>query len=122
MNTEDVVGHPEHLRGVAVEDPLDFIDNGTDRAPAVRLSKGRVAAPGAVVWTSARGNHRYRARSMPLPPDLQVARHVDMLAIRPGLRVEIADQRPGRRAHDRAVRTAKNNSRDSLDRSGAQRG
>ena len=70
----------------------------------MRLAEGGVAAPAAMIGTSARRDHRDRARAVMLAPDFQIPLDVDALAVGPRLRIEIRDQRARAGADDRAVR------------------
>src|SRR5581483_8329535 len=78
----------------------------------MRLAEDRMAAPGAVVRTAARGDHRDRAHAVMLAPDAQVPVDVDGFAIGPRLSIEILDQGGGAGLRDRAVAGAEENSRN----------
>src|SRR5215831_16151885 len=56
MNRENVVGHPRHLRLIAVNEPLELIGYRCWLSAAMGLSKNLVAAPAAMVGTSSRGD------------------------------------------------------------------
>src|SRR5262249_24412711 len=94
VDREHVVSHPEHFGRVAAHDPLDFIRYAARRPAAMRLTECRMAAPRAMVGASTGRDDRDRALAVMLAPDFQIPLDLDPLPVRPGLRIEIGDQRP----------------------------
>ncbi len=92
VDGEHIVGEPQLLGMVAIEDPLDLI-HYRERGPApVRLPKCGMAAPAAMIGAAARRNDGYRSGAVVFAPDAQVLVDIDAFAVRPGLRVEVRQQ------------------------------
>src|SRR5262249_25390313 len=105
-----------HVRIVTTEQPLHFLGYCTRRASAMRVSIHGMAAPVASIRAPASRNHRNRRSSVVLAPRLHVARNIDALPIRPGLGVEVRQERRGTIPNDLANIVAENNSCDSRPR------
>ena len=103
IDGEDVVGVPQQVRVVGVDDLLDLVHDVARRAAAMRVAEDGVAAPGARERAAARGDQRHRALAVVLAPDVDVRVLIDGGAIGEGLGVQVGDHRPRLGAHDRAV-------------------
>jgi hypothetical protein len=89
VNREDVVSYPYHVWLIASDKPLDFIDDESGIAASVRLAEDLMAAPAALVRTSAGGNERGGAFAVSGAPGIHVTIDVNGVARWPGLSVEV---------------------------------
>ena len=114
MDGEDVVGVPQHVGPIALDDLLDLVHHVLRRATAMGVAEDGVAAPGARVRAAAGRDQRHRA----LP---WCSRQVSHVARRRSIASRSGNGWPSRSAivlarrgaHDVAVRVAE---RDAADR------
>src|ERR1700751_3700761 len=79
---EYIVRVPELVGIVALDDPHDLVHDIRRAAPAMRVPEHRVRTPPALVRAAARRDQVDAARSMMLPPDVEVLVVIDRIAIR----------------------------------------
>ena len=103
MNRKNVVGIPKHVRVVAPEDPLQFIDHGSRFPPAVRFAVHLVAAPLAFVGASPGGDHGHGSGAMMLTPGFKIALNGNGFAAGPRLPINVGNLRARRRTLNQAL-------------------
>src|SRR5580704_4882692 len=116
MNGEYIVGHPGHIRLVAIDQPLEFVGDRCRLSAAMSLAEYFVAAPAAVVRATAGGNQRNRAHAMMFAPGCDILSHIDSLAIGPGLGVDIGQLLTRFRLSDVSLGVAEGNAIHSMER------
>src|SRR4029079_16389414 len=72
--------------------PFDLIHHRLGRTAPVRVSIHRMTAPITTVRATPRRDHRNRAYAVMRAPGAEVWLHVDVLAVRPRLRIEIREK------------------------------
>ena len=81
MDREHIVGIPEPLGMIAIDDRLDFVGDVADGPAPMRFAEHGAAAPGAGVRAAAGGDERHRADAVALAPRVEVRGQVDGVAI-----------------------------------------
>src|SRR6476661_2701798 len=96
---ENVIGIPELIGIVSIDDPCDLISDVGRAAPAMREPVDGMRAPVASVRAAPRGDQVDAAGSMMLSPDVQVLLVIDGLTIRKRQCVEVRNLRALRCMH-----------------------
>jgi hypothetical protein len=91
IDRKDVIGNPNHVWGISVEQPLNLIHHLDRITAAVRLPKDLMAAPIAAKRATSGGNEIYRAATVMRAPGLDITLNVDRISRRPWLLIKIFD-------------------------------
>jgi len=94
VDGEDVVGDPELIGVIAVANPEDLVGNGSGRSAAMRFSVDEWLHQRQMVRAASRRDDGDRSAAVMSAPGVNVFRHVDAVAVGPGLSVEIRDFAP----------------------------
>src|SRR5262245_39203725 len=88
-NRENVVGVPNLIWIVAIDDCAHLVGHGCGTAPAMRVTVDGMRAPVAAIGTAASRDQIDTARAVVSLPGVEVQLVIDRLAIRQRQRIEI---------------------------------